>query len=56
MQKRGPKTELGDVPVVRTQVCLDERTKRLLLVLGGGNLSKGIRQAAEVAYQRYQRT
>ena len=56
MRKRGPKTELGDAPMVRTQVSLDERTKRLLLVLGSGNVSKGIRLAAEVAYQRYQRS
>jgi hypothetical protein len=51
----GRPTEIDD-PVSRTQVMLDERSKRLLLVIGDGNLSKGVRVAARVAYDRYQRT
>lgn len=37
-------------------VSLDERTVELLKVVGGGNLSRGIRHAARVAYEEYQRT
>lgn len=53
--RRGPKTEVAD-PVTRTNVMLDERTIRLLGVLGGGNISRGVREAARVAYAVYQRT
>lgn len=51
----GKKTELMGQPTRRVQVSLDERTLELLGVLGGGNTSKGIRVAARVAYERYQR-
>lgn len=37
-------------------VTLDERSIVLLRVLGDGNLSRGIRTAARVAYERYQRS
>lgn len=52
--RRGPKTEI-DAPVKRVNLMLDERTLRLLEVLGGGNLSRGVREAARVAYAAYQR-
>lgn len=52
----GKKTELGGQPTRRVQVTLDERTLEFLNVLGEGNVSKGIRLAARVAYDRYQRT
>ncbi len=51
----GPKTELGGQPVRRVQVSLDDRTLELLKVLGNGNVSAGIRHAARVAYDKYQR-
>lgn len=53
--RRGPKTEIGE-PVTRVNVMLDERTVRLLGVLGGGNVSRGVREAARVAYAAYQRS
>jgi hypothetical protein len=34
-------------------VSLDARTLTLLRVLGDGNVSRGVRQSAEVAYERY---
>ena len=47
----GKKTELYGQPTRRVQVTLDERTLELLAVLGGGNVSKGIRVAARAAYR-----
>ena len=35
-------------------VTLDELTKRKLAVLGGGNLSRGIRIATAHTFERYQ--
>lgn len=52
----GPKTELFGEPMQRIQASLDARTVDLLKVLGDGNVSKGIRVAARVAYDRYQRS
>lgn len=52
----GPKTELIGEPMRRVQVCLDARTIDLLRVLGGSNVSKGIRLSAREAYDRYQRS
>lgn len=40
--------------MTRVNVSLDERTMELLKVVGEGNLSRGIRRAARVAYERYQ--
>ena len=51
----GPKTDLGGQPVRRVQVYLDARTVDLLKVVGSGNVSAGIRHAARVAYDKYQR-
>lgn len=56
-RRAGRKTELP--PTERTKpvtVTLDELTLRMLRALGGGNLSRGIREAARVAYARYQKT
>ena len=56
-RKRGPKTELGEGErMVRVSATVDALTKRKLLALGGGNLSRGLREAARVAYDRFQRT
>lgn len=55
-RKPGPKNELA--PTVKTRqrtFTLDERTVMLLGVIGGGNMSKGVRIAADFAYERYQR-
>ncbi len=41
-------------PKNRTQITIDDETKRLLEVLGKGNVSLGVRVAAKVAYDRYQ--
>lgn len=49
--RSGKKTELYGQPTRRVQVTLDERTLELLAVLGGGNVSKGIRVAARAAYR-----
>lgn len=55
-RKPGPKTEVPageDVkPVTYT---VDGLTRRRLVVLGNGNESAGVRTAARVAYERYQR-
>lgn len=41
-------------PMTKTVVSLDEMSRRKLRVLGEGNISAGIRRAAEMAYARYQ--
>jgi hypothetical protein len=56
-RKRGPKTELGEhARVVKKSIAVDELTLRKLSALGKGNLSRGVREAARVAYDIYQRT
>lgn len=52
----GRRTELIGDPVRRVQVTVDAKTLEFLQILGDGNLSKGVRNAARVAYDRYQRT
>ena len=51
----GRKTELPGDATHRVQVTVDEKTLVLLRVLGGGNLSRGVRRAARAAYDAYQR-
>lgn len=51
----GRKTEVTGERMLRRSVTLDERTIRLLNVLGDGNLSRGIRAAADTAYEAWQR-
>lgn len=41
-------------PMKRYQITIDELTRRKLTVLGAGNLSDGVRLAADRAYERYQ--
>jgi|GEM_PF-2799364 len=54
-RKPGVKVEPGLAgPVERRTVTVDELTWRRLLVLGKGNASMGVREAARVAYDRYQ--
>lgn len=50
----GRKTEKVGLPTRAVSVSLDEITVRKLKVVGDGNLSRGIRVAADLAYARYQ--
>lgn len=50
----GRKTERPGDPAKVRSVSLDDMTVRKLRVVGGGNVSKGIRLAAELAYLSYQ--
>ena len=51
----GRKTEMIGSPMRAKTVSLDEMTERRLKVIGGGNVSRGIRLAARVAYDQYQK-
>lgn len=50
----GRKTEVQDQKTERVNVTLDPLTVRKLRVVGEGNLSRGIRKSAELAYEKYQ--
>lgn len=54
--KRGPKTDprIGDLKPLT--VLVDDLTRVRLSVVGGENLSHGVREAARIAYDRYQAT
>jgi hypothetical protein len=52
-KKRGPKPIHGET-MTKKVVTLDQLTLRKLKVLGDGNVSAGVRKAAEIAYARYQ--
>jgi hypothetical protein len=54
-RKPGPKTEAVDGPIERRTITVDDLTWRRLLVVGKGNASMGVRKAAGIAYERYQR-
>lgn len=55
-RKPGVKVEAGvEGPVERRTITVDELTWRRLLVVGKGNASMGVRKAAGIAYERYQR-
>lgn len=54
LKKRGPKPVVPGEVLKREIATIDSLTKRKLIVLGGGNFSKGVRVAAEVAFDRYQ--
>lgn len=54
-KKRGRKAIHPGQPMERKVVTLDELTMRKLRVLGEGNISAGVRKAAEVAFMRYQK-
>lgn len=51
----GRKPTVPGEPFKRVCVSLDERTVRLLKVLGDGELSKGVRVAADAAYDLWQK-
>lgn len=55
LKKRGPKPLFVGETLKRTQVTIDSLTKRKLMVIGDGNLSAGVRAAADAAYEQYQR-
>lgn len=56
-RRPGPKVEPGLAGhIKRRTITVDDLTWRRLLVLGEGNASKGVREAARVAYDRYQNT
>lgn len=50
----GRKTEKLGQPMSAVTLSLDEMTLRRLKVVGAGNVSKGVRLAAELAFARYQ--
>lgn len=56
MQKRGRKVNPMLGPLKAVNLFLDETTRQMLDVLGKGNLSHGVREAARVAFHRYQTT
>jgi hypothetical protein len=45
-----------DAAMEHKTITLSQEAIRKLLVLGGGNLSEGVRKAADVAYDRYIRS
>ena len=51
----GRKTEMVGQKTKAVTVTLDDITVRKLKVVGDGNLSRGIRHAAEVAFDKYQK-
>lgn len=55
-KKPGRKPDNPGEPYLRLIFTVDEMTLRKLKVLGGGNRSKGLREAARIAYERYQAT
>jgi hypothetical protein len=56
MTRPGPKTNTpAGETLVKKNFTLDEMTLRKLAVLGNGNLSAGVREAARVAYDLYQK-
>lgn len=50
----GRKTEHPTERMRPVTMTLDEMTLRRLKVLGGGNVSRGVRDAAAVAFDRWQ--
>lgn len=54
--KRGPKTPGVEGILRRRTVLVDDLAVTMLDAVGGGNLSRGVRLAARVAYDRYQLT
>jgi hypothetical protein len=52
----GKRTEKPAESMARVQFTIDPKTRDLLRVLGDGNESKGVREAARIAYAVYQRS
>jgi hypothetical protein len=55
-KKPGRKPDNPGEPYLRLIFTVDEMTLRKLKVLGDGNRSKGLRKAAQVAFDRHQVT
>jgi hypothetical protein len=60
-KKRGPKPQIDGEIMKRQIVTIDSMTRRKLMVLGTDEagksvLSRGVRRAAEIAYEKYQNT
>lgn len=55
MKKRGRKALVPGEQQHRRSVTFDDMTLRRLAVLGGGNISRGVRLATQVAWDKYQR-
>lgn len=51
-KKRGRPPMDGSMRMSQRVVTLDDKTSFKLIKLGDGNLSKGIRIAAEIAYEK----
>ncbi len=56
MTRSGPKVNPTHGPLSRHTLLLDETAVRQLRVIGGGNVSNGVRIAAREAFARYQAT
>lgn len=54
MKKPGRKPLIPGEQQTRRNVTFDGMTLRQLLVVGNGNLSRGIRLATKIAWDRYQ--
>lgn len=52
----GRKPENPGEAMTHKTITLDSMSLRKLLVLGDGEVSRGVRVAAEIAFDRYQRT
>jgi uridylate kinase len=50
----GRKLEVLGEKTKRVNLSLDQRTLDMLKVVGGGNVSRGVRKAARMAYEDYQ--
>ncbi len=50
----GRKTEVSSEAMSRRTMTLDPMTIRKLTVVGDGNISKGVRIAAQLAFEAYQ--
>lgn len=55
-KRAGRKSEVPGEKVEKKTVTLHPMTQRKLRVIGDGNLSRGIRRAADIAYDKYQST
>lgn len=51
----GRKTELPGERMRRVTITVNEMTVRRLRIVGDGNVARGVRHAAQVAYDRWQR-
>lgn len=54
--RAGRRTEVPEKDLRKVSVMIDEQAIEMLLVVGEGNLSRGVRTAARVAFDRHQKT